>query len=80
MTWNADHDAPIFWRHGLFPWEKSMQIALVSLSNHCHEERNHQGIGNRLIDLGEEMDRRAGEIACRERLGGTLRYNYRDPA
>ena len=44
---------------------------------HYHGERNHQGIGNELIearDLGS-----SGEIHCCERLGGLLKYYYRAP-
>jgi hypothetical protein len=33
-------------------------------------ERNHQGLGNRLIELSEEVGKPSGEIQCRERLGG----------
>jgi len=43
-------------------------------------ERNHQGIGNLLIVSGEEVGRTTGKIACRERLGGILRYYYREAA
>lgn len=32
------------------------------------------------IDPGEEVGRTAGEIACRERLGGILRYYHREAA
>jgi hypothetical protein len=45
-----------------------------------HAERNHQALGNRLIDPGDEVGRTTGEIACRERLGGILRYYYRKTA
>ena len=42
---------------------------------HYHTERNHQGIGNELIDrlLGPDE----GQVVRRERLGGTLRYYER---
>jgi hypothetical protein len=39
--------------------------------------RNHQGLGNRLINAGGEVGHRAGDVHCRERLGGVLRYYYR---
>jgi hypothetical protein len=42
-----------------------------------HRERNHQGLGNRLIEPGPEVGRRNGRIDCHERLGGLLRYYYR---
>jgi len=59
---------------------KSLQAATVSFLEHFHAERNHQGIGNQLIVPGNAVGRPAGEIACRERLGGTLRYYYRKAA
>ena len=38
-------------------------------------------LGNRLIDAGAEVGRRAGAaVHCRERLGGILRYYYRPAA
>jgi transposase InsO family protein len=44
-----------------------------------HAERNHQGIGNRIPfpDGGIEGE---GEVVTSERLGGLLRYDYRDAA
>jgi transposase InsO family protein len=44
---------------------------------HYHGERNHQGIGNRLIDSSAADSRGSGSIECRERLGGLLRYYRR---
>jgi hypothetical protein len=60
--------------------EKSLQAATVSYVDHYLRERNHQGVGNQLIIAGNEVSRTAGEIACRERLGGLLRYYYREAA
>ena len=48
--------------------------------DHFHTERNHQGLANRVIEPGEEVSRRDGEVLCRERLGGMLRYYYRKAA
>jgi hypothetical protein len=64
----------------IFFGERSLQAATVSFLDHFHAERNHQGIGNNLITPGEEVGRTTGEIACRERLGGTMRYYYRKAA
>ena len=58
----------------IFFGEQSLQVAVAEFLNHYHAERNHQGLDNRLIEPGEEVGRSAGEVACRERLGGTLRY------
>ena len=44
---------------------------------HYQGERNHQRIGNRLIDSSDDESRRSGSIECRERLGGLLRYYRR---
>ena len=43
-------------------------------------ERNHQGLGNRLLEPDGEVGQTTGEIECRERLGGVLRYYYRKAA
>ena len=64
----------------IFVGEKALQTAVVAFLSHYHKERNHQGVGNRLIETGEEVGRTAGEIVCRERLGGILRYYYRKVA
>ena len=51
-------------------------------SNHAvgrtlyHTERNHQGLGNQLMDPGEEVGQSLGEVQCRERMGGLLRYYF----
>jgi len=45
-----------------------------------HTERNHQGIGNNIIDAGAEVGQTDGDNHYRERLGGMLGYDYRDAA
>ena len=47
---------------------------------HCHRERHHQSLDGQLIapladDIGGE-----GEVQCRKRLGGMLRFYYREVA
>ncbi len=56
----------------------SLDRALREYEAHFLEERNHQGIGNELIDpvLGDAE----GVVARRERLGGLLNYYYRRAA
>ncbi len=46
------------------------------------EERNHQGKGNVLLFPCKEptANREISEIKCRQRLGGLLKYYYRDAA
>ena len=64
----------------IFFGERSLQITVVGFLAHYHAERNHQGLDNRLIEPGEEVGSTAGEVACRERFGGMLRYYYRKAA
>jgi len=42
---------------------------------HFNHERNHQGIGNELIEA--RTDAGVGEIECTERLGGLLTFYRR---
>ena len=60
--------------------EKMLRRSVSGFLQHYHAERNHQGLRNRLIDAGDEVSRVEGQIACRERLGGLLRYYYREAA
>jgi len=54
--------------------------AVADFLAHYHQERNHQGLNNQLLQAGNEVGRIAGDVACRERLGGMLRYYYRQAA
>ena len=42
-----------------------------------HRQRHHQGLGSKLIEPDETAGRTEREVACRERLGGLLNYDYR---
>ncbi|MBP89578.1 MAG: hypothetical protein CMJ64_23190 [Planctomycetaceae bacterium] len=64
----------------IFFGENSLRNAVHEYLSHYHEERNHQGLENKIIDAGKEVGQVAGKIECRERLGGILRYYYRDAA
>ncbi|NIM19728.1 MAG: hypothetical protein GTO51_05715 [Candidatus Latescibacteria bacterium] len=64
----------------IFFGEKSLREAINTFLEHFHIERNHQGLENRLIEPGEEVNLRDGDVLCRERLGGMLRYYYREAA
>ncbi len=64
----------------IFFGEKSLRRAVVSYLRHYHAERNHQGLGNQIIKPGDEVGQVVGEIECRQRLGGLLRYYYREAA
>ena len=58
--------------------EGHLRQAISEHMAHYHRERNHQGLGNALID-GERQDV-AGRIVRRERLGGLLSFYHRKTA
>jgi putative transposase len=57
----------------IFFGEHSLRHAIREYLIHYHEERNHQGLGNRILVPGPEVGRATGEIEGRQRLGGLLR-------
>ena len=64
----------------IFLGETSLRRAINEFLEYYHHERNHQGLRNRLIAPLAEVGALDGHVACRERLGGVLRYYYRDAA
>jgi putative transposase len=64
----------------IFFGEQSLRRAVNAYLDHYHEERNHQGLDNQIIKPGDEVGRDEGDVVCQERLGGLLRYYYRDAA
>jgi putative transposase len=44
-----------------------------------HEERPHQGLGNELI-APKATSLGSGLVRCRERLGGMLKFYFREAA
>ena len=60
--------------------EGSLRKAIHEFVAHYHGERNHQGLGNRLIVPDENQVGNRGAIRRRERLGGMLNYYYRQAA
>jgi transposase InsO family protein len=53
--------------------ERHLIRALDQFTAHYHRERNHQGLGNRLI-MPASRRRVGARVRCPERLGGLLRY------
>ena len=45
-----------------------------------HQERNHQGVDNRLLIGTTAIRTAAGPVRKRERVGGLLNYYYREAA
>ena len=64
----------------IFFGQPSLERALGEFVAHYHTERNHQGLGNRIIDPGDEVGREIGDVRCRERLGGRLSYYHSEAA
>jgi len=62
----------------VFFGEAALWRAIQAHADHYHHERNHQGIGKRLLESGPEVGRADGRVEPRERLGGLLRYRYRE--
>ena len=62
--------------------EQSLQHALSQYVSHFHTERNHQGKANVILfpALADRVGEATGEIRTRERLGGLLRFHYREAA
>lgn len=56
--------------------ERHFRRAVTEFVAHYHRERNHQGLGNALIE-GPPMQGRIGRVRRRQRLGGLLNYYVR---
>ena len=59
--------------------ESSLRRSVREFVAHYHHERNHQGLGNRLIHPLSTLPPH-GPVECRQRLGGMLNYYYRSAA
>jgi putative transposase len=64
----------------MFFGENMLRNAVRQYLEHNHGERNHQSLNNQLIEAGQQVCCVVGKIQCHERLGGLLRYYYRDAA
>jgi transposase InsO family protein len=60
--------------------EASLRRALRAYVIHYHSERNHQGVGNRLLEPLAKFGSTNDPVHCRERLGGMLNFYYREAA
>jgi transposase InsO family protein len=59
----------------IFFGESSLSRAIREYGAHYGRERNHQGIANRLVEVADLPS--VGDVRCRERLGGLLKYYHR---
>ena len=60
--------------------EAHLRQAIQQYVDHYHRERNHQGLGNRLILPAHEPVNTNGSVRNRSRLGGLLNYYHRQAA
>jgi transposase InsO family protein len=59
--------------------EGHLRAAVRAFVQHYHEERPHQGLGNELI-APKATSIGTGPVTCRRRLGGVLKFYYREAA
>ena len=59
--------------------ENHLRAAVRAFVDHYHEERPHQGFGQR-ADRADDHVTGPGPVRCRERLGGVLKFYYREAA
>jgi transposase InsO family protein len=59
--------------------ERHFRQLVREFVDHYHAERNHQGIGNELIER-PTVPRTGGPVRRRQRIGGVLNYYYRSAA
>jgi putative transposase len=64
----------------IFVGQASLRRAIGEFMTHFHEERNHQGLENRLIRRSAAVAANDPVIHRRARLGGMLRYYHRAAA
>lgn len=64
----------------IFFGENSPRKIIAEFVAHYHAERNHQGLGNRIICPEASHFGASGSIRRRQRLGGMLNYYYRAAA
>jgi putative transposase len=59
--------------------ERSLGNAVAQYLDHYHQERNHQGLDNVIpFPKTAEVPSNTGPIQCRDRLGGLLKFYYRE--
>ena len=62
----------------IFFGEESLRRALLEYQEHYHGERNHQGKGNVILLPSAAQSSADGPMGRRDRLGGPLKYYYRE--
>jgi hypothetical protein len=60
--------------------ESHLRLIVREYIEHCHGERNHQGLDNRLVERAPAPLNPGAEVHRRERIGGLLNHYQRDAA
>jgi transposase InsO family protein len=60
--------------------EGHLRSVVREYTDHYHQERNHQGLGNRLIARSDRGPQKLDRIERRARLGGLLNFYDREAA
>ena len=64
----------------IFVGQASLRRAITEYMTHYHDERNHQGLENRLIRSKPGLAANDSVVHRRSRLGGMLSYYHRAAA
>ena len=64
----------------IFFSETALRETVNEFVIHYHGERPHQGMNHQILFPGPEANQQKGEVVCRERLGGVLKYYHRQAA
>ena len=62
----------------IFLGRESLVRTIAEYTEHYHDERSHQGIGNEIVSGTKAQVE--GVVETRERLGGLLKYYHRRAA
>jgi hypothetical protein len=60
--------------------EGHLRAAVREYVEHYHLERNHQGLGNKLLTEPPQFALQVARVRKRERLGGALNFYFREAA
>jgi putative transposase len=60
--------------------ERHLRQIVQQFVDHYHTERNHQGLGNKLIVPMNDNAANSGRVVRRQRVGGVLNYYHREAA
>jgi hypothetical protein len=64
----------------IFFGEASLRHALAQYMVHYHHERNHQGVGNTLLEYSGALCSRSAPVKRYQRLGEMISFYHREAA